>query len=401
MSWLIFNCKHIPEKDRIGLQLTLEDRSGKFNLFCQGANIDKAIGLSKENLKLGYKISLSPVRPDKNQLDREINVIHIYQSKNSWYFILLDYRGSLIESTIENIEFQKYLKSVYKVYKNKQEQMVYLKINEKWKNKILENLVPQIHNTLNYNLLQQRGTTGKPANIVPLTLLAKFGFMRPRVDNGSSISSLYFDKPIIKHRHVYSKVCTRMLLTYDQWVVSLLRDTKSKSNAQHAFIIVEGIDAFGYAVFRRYELGFNEQPVPSGYAHVTIKENNNVQIQERMELLLDKGYFNPKKGRGIDSVVGHAWRVSRLSVLDMERNIKLERGLSRYFELGDKSALNINKAHNCYTWAREKLIALNEPFIIESLPEKPVHYLATIPSFRLRIHPDVETNVRKISCPIM
>jgi hypothetical protein len=197
-------------------------------------------------------------------------------------------------------------------------------------------------------------------------------------------------------------------LNYDLWQVALVRDAQSKSNSEHTFIVVEGMDAFGRSFFWRFDLAtrVGDTVVEKGFAKVTIQRYNDLLLSEREGIL--QVFLNPHEiqGRGLESLVGHVWQLKRGKVLDLYRAAMTDqaKGLLPYAITGNQSFFATGD--NCYSWARRHLLALKEPKIKQDLPSSRVDYFLMRPKWKLQESLAADQQVRSAgqvsrSCQLM
>jgi hypothetical protein len=197
---------------------------------------------------------------------------------------------------------------------------------------------------------------------------------------------LSFDRAIVKRDGVSSFLNTRAVLNYDVWQVALVRDKESKSNSEHTFIVVEGMDAFGRCFFWRFDLvtKIGEEKVEKGFAKVNIQRYNDLLLSERESIL--QVFLNPHEiqGRGLESLVGHVWQLKREKVLGLYKAIMADQAkdLIPYAITGNQSFFS--KGDNCYSWARRHLLALKEPKIQKDLPSTSTDYFVMRPKWKLQ-----------------
>lgn len=192
----------------------------------------------------------------------------------------------------------------------------------------------------------------------------------------------------------------KLVVDYNNWIVTLARNPTSENGANHAYIIVEGMDSNGHMLLRRYEITIKEKDgsnVTPGYARVSILDKAGVSIQDHREKLSELLLCSP------DRVYGkRPWKITREEAESLHNDIKKEEGQLVPFIAVSNQFLVIKGKHNCYTWAREKLTNLGKTHINQDLAVKRKDYLGVFPNFHLDKMPDEKydhtiENLRKMS----
>jgi WD40 repeat protein len=195
-----------------------------------------------------------------------------------------------------------------------------------------------------------------------------------------------FDRAVVKREDVNSFLNARAVLNYDVWQVALVRDKESRSNNEHTFIVVEGMDTFGRCFFWKFDLVtiVENAVVEKGFAKVNVQRYNDLLLSERKSIL--QVFLNPHEiqGRGLESLVGHVWQLKREKVLDLYKAIVADqaKGLLPYALTGNQSFFS-KGGDNCYSWARRHLLALKEPKIQKELPSTSADYFVMRPKWKL------------------
>lgn len=255
----------------------------------------------------------------------------------------------------------------------------------------------------NQCLLRQGGAVGSCAQLSEEDISMRFDITKPTDNLVFLEHALQFDRPIIK-QYTRSQLYTRLPIDYNNWVISLLRDPQSKGNDYHTFIVVEGMNAFGRILLYRYDLAtrVGNQEVEPGYAKVIISQQSGILFELHRQALND--LLNPKqeRRRGIDSVVGYAWSITRQQAQQLHRAVKKdeEKGTIMYNVLGNAPITSNEERHNCYTWAREKLLSLGNKNINKILPISILDYIVVNPKFHLKLTPDQAIDQPRQSCLI-
>lgn len=195
-----------------------------------------------------------------------------------------------------------------------------------------------------------------------------------------------------------SQADNQFLISYDCWVISLMRKPCS-SRPHHAFIVIEGIDCLGYGVIMRYDLFQYQESEKKHLAHVDPKVKFSVAL-EQLETVFYSDEFHIKDNRFEVS----SWSIPREEVMHVYRALEADRDKDiPYNLLGDQSViqgLSGLPGENCFTWARKKLLLTKNPNIRKGLESKSIDKIASHPKFYLK--PSKETKEAKKSiCRVM
>jgi WD40 repeat protein len=237
----------------------------------------------------------------------------------------------------------------------------------------------------NHLLLQQNNAYGTPAPCTQLAFVAE----EKESEQQESIAiarEFNFDRAVVKRDNINSFFRKHAGLNYDVWQVALVRDAKAGKNSKHAFILVEGMNAFGRCFFWRFDLAteVDGQKVKEGFAEIVFRHRNDLLLLEREAMLQNFLNFHEIEGRGLKSLVGHVWQLRREKVLDLYRAIMTEKskGLLLYAFPGNQSFFATGD--NCYSWARRHLLALKDKKIEKDLPSSIVDYFGMNPAWKLQ-----------------
>jgi hypothetical protein len=237
----------------------------------------------------------------------------------------------------------------------------------------------------NQLLLEQNNARGVPARSAQPVAAASAPENKESETDIEIGRELSFDRAVVRRDDVNSFLNARAVLNYDAWQVALVRDKESRSNSEHTFIVVEGMDAFGRCFFWRFDLAtrFGDVPVEKGFAKVNVQRYNDLLLSERESIL--QVFLNPHEiqGRGLESLVGLVWQLKREKVLDLYKAIMADqaKGLLPYAITGNQSFFSAGD--NCYSWARRHLLALKEPKIQKELPSTSADYFIMRPKWKL------------------
>lgn len=185
------------------------------------------------------------------------------------------------------------------------------------------------------------------------------------------------NKPVYR-----SLVNPGLAIDEDNWCISIIRKqprNDGSGNPEHAFLILEGIHKDSNKVtLWRYDLVVDEDR--KGYAKVIINvkaglEQSEGQIVFQNKLLSGDNYYAmtwslaKEKGEKLDKAI----------LADQAKEGTEEQ--IRYSLVGNQSAMTSSntgssrRGHNCFTWARMKLIDLNDTRI--QIPTKWTDYIAS------------------------
>lgn len=162
-------------------------------------------------------------------------------------------------------------------------------------------------------------------------------------------------------------------VTQDEWVVALLRK-QTKGKEEIAFLLVEGRTADEQILLRRYE--FFECPNNPGRGLLSVRPEVIASPEHAPSVLLGD-FLQGDAFNGIAWVLsmGKANQLHQLIEADKQIELPYQREGNRYLLHQSISA----SAHNSFTWAREKLEALQEAHIV--IPNKLSDFIAAHASF--------------------
>lgn len=153
-----------------------------------------------------------------------------------------------------------------------------------------------------------------------------------------------------------SEVDDNFLISYETWVVSIMRKAEV-GNTEHAFLMVEGINQFGKSTVRRYDLVIHDDR--KNYSQILILPPDDTQAEVKTVANLTKG----------DKCYYQSWIITREQAAQLHKNILRDKDIAnspegiRYFVSGDQSLIgksSLKQGHSCFTWAREKLIEIED-----------------------------------------
>jgi hypothetical protein len=165
-------------------------------------------------------------------------------------------------------------------------------------------------------------------------------------------------------------------------VVSLVRDTKSR-NSEHVFIIIEQI-INGLSVM--HFIDFVQDRGNPGKGKVRHFQSN----AKITDSLLFSCKLELMEIKNIDDLIcTQQWQLTNIACNTLLSNIEEDENKKekiKYAAVGNQSIFvssSAQKGHNCYTWAREKILATEDPSVKDSLkPPSLGEWLATVPSFK-------------------
>lgn len=167
----------------------------------------------------------------------------------------------------------------------------------------------------------------------------------------------------------------KLLITQNNWVVTLLRRKNSK-NPRHTFIVVEGINEAGLGILYRYDLVVNGQR--EDLAKILTMSRHDIplsQVREALENLI-------KLSGDDDELYCRSWPLSRQQAAKLDADIEKDKEKQiRYSVLGDYSFSASKEGHSCFSWAREKINNLQDPSIV--VPIMLTDYIVADPSLYL------------------
>lgn len=180
-----------------------------------------------------------------------------------------------------------------------------------------------------------------------------------------------------------SKVGGELAVTSKTWVVSIIRLPES-NQPEHVFLLVEGISESGTLIVRKYHLVADNDKDRKGYAKILTKSSDEqacdvqliAEVSKKVKARFQSWHISPIQAAMLDSDVLNDQRIADSSPPPM-----------KYSVFGNQSALassSSHEGHNCFTWAREKLLNLKDTSITDSsIDMKITDWLAAKPSLYL------------------
>lgn len=160
------------------------------------------------------------------------------------------------------------------------------------------------------------------------------------------------------------------LVSYDYCAISLLgkKTIHGGIHNHHVFILVEGMDIYGRDDISRYELFQNHMDSidSKGFSKAFIRHR---MIKPPIPLTrIESAYYKYELKLNDENLYGFTWIVPRTKALELHQAIQADMNRSiPYKFLGKESFLSFlggsTSGHNCFSWAREKLLQLDIPKI--------------------------------------
>ena len=175
----------------------------------------------------------------------------------------------------------------------------------------------------------------------------------------------------------YSIIDDKLAVTYDHWVVAIVRQPDS-NNPEHVSIIIEGADCNGQGLLIRYHLVDHDDG--SGRAMVLGNARSKYDIKKDARRMLEV----LTRAR---EFCGHAWSMSRDKVNTLINSIEADTTKHIRYEFFGAGSLFVrsksSEGHNCFSWAREKLLELKDERVEKMLTKRWTDYVGVRPSFHL------------------
>ncbi len=167
-----------------------------------------------------------------------------------------------------------------------------------------------------------------------------------------------------------------VMLDSDNWVVSLVRKPKGK-NPEHAILIVEGIeetvDGPNFHL-RRYDFVVAKiSQSPSIFETVgqhdglIISKERHMPYESEDERVISFWAIIMKDLQQEQECRGISWNISPEQAAVLQDNINTDKANPPDYQISGKNALlpisSSMSGHNCYTWARKQLLALDNDTI--------------------------------------
>jgi len=180
---------------------------------------------------------------------------------------------------------------------------------------------------------------------------------------------------------VYSTVTCSIPLTKEKWVVSILRHPSS-GNPDHAVLVLEGVNQFGKAVIYKYHFVEDDHQAGKGLV-----------IDKRMVVGIADRKFELAKMLKYGDFVALSWGIQKDQAKRLCEEIKMDKIRPPQYHISGRESFLVRSrsqtAHNCFTWAREKLHNLNDERI--NLPIKAVDFIGGKISLHLPSNNDRST----------
>ncbi len=198
-------------------------------------------------------------------------------------------------------------------------------------------------------------------------------------------------EPVVRMT-VYSVAEPRIPITYDNWVISIMRKPNGK-NPDHAFLVIEGINQFGKGLLIRYDLVDNKSK--PGLALIVDKPLYNIEPTQLKvtfcrELMKQETFYHQSWS------IPYAQAQALIADVNRDKEKVIEYCVSGSESIFAKSTHT--NAHSCFTWAREKLHNLENEKI--QLPGNWMDLLVAKTSFYIN-GSDKEPRKERSSCSVM
>jgi len=231
---------------------------------------------------------------------------------------------------------------------------------------------PKKFDTSKIELLHQLGATGKPS-------------LKQKVTDSSvavedillNTQSVHAAVAIVNQFSLAKRPPTPSLpLAYDQWIISLLRVPKHRKLSSHRFLVLEGFNDLGKAFFIEMHLYEDLNNPPYGLITMTtyLEKDLTKSRQELFDELLIN--FN-NKGDELPNTTttpyfeSNSWSITRSQGRQLIEDIKKDQTkkigylltANTSFFAPSRQVPTEGTVHNCFSWARKKLLNLNDPNI--------------------------------------
>jgi hypothetical protein len=171
-------------------------------------------------------------------------------------------------------------------------------------------------------------------------------------------------------QNCYSVVDDSLPVTRDHWVVSIARKPDS-GNPEHAMLTLEGVNANGQIILRRYDL-FMDRDSKEEKALINIKQQ---VVAPRAARYIFLNRFI--KG---EALYAHTWTITRAQANALHAEIERDQANPPQYQVsGDRSLIAKSykkEGHSCFSWARAKLLNLNDNRIRGDLYPKMTDFIA-------------------------
>lgn len=185
-----------------------------------------------------------------------------------------------------------------------------------------------------------------------------------------------YDTPFLRKIGVDNPICLQVSNKLS--VVAIMR-TINSTNPEHAFLIILSLDDV-----MRVELVINNDD--SGFARIksngeTINNPNEQNIKK-----VSRDLVNSLFTKNWEYL---AWNINKSEFSTLIAAIERDKKFPpRYNMRGDRTlkltnSQSLENAHNCFTWARKKLLDLNKQEISRELHPEKIDWIAAVPSYYL------------------
>jgi WD40 repeat protein len=183
------------------------------------------------------------------------------------------------------------------------------------------------------------------------------------------------------HPPLFSAASPAFSVTYPSGVVSLMRKPEGM-DPQHAFIILEAVDAFGEGLILRYDL--TTVGAPLGFAHIRHVIKTGIVPAHFSEVFHGEDFHIQGK-----KCYALSWRVGRENLVKLYQRLEGDLGKRIPYHIAGGQSLfaqsrSASEAENCFTWARKHLCAIDEPQIQRELAGKRSDTFGAVTSFYIK-----------------
>jgi hypothetical protein len=183
------------------------------------------------------------------------------------------------------------------------------------------------------------------------------------------------------HPPLFSVASPAFSVTYPCGVVSLMRKPEG-TNPQHAFIILEAVDAFGEGLILRYDL--TTAGAPLGFAQIRHVIKTGI-LPAHFDGVFHGEDFHIQG----EKCYALSWRVGRENLVKLYQRLQGDVGKSIPYHIAGGQSLfaqsrSASEAENCFTWARKHLCAIDEPQIQRELAGKRSDTFGAVTSFYIK-----------------
>lgn len=189
----------------------------------------------------------------------------------------------------------------------------------------------------------------------------------------------------------FSAIDQTIMVSQDIWAVSLIRRQKAK-NPEHAYLLIEGLDSHNQGTIARYDLVISKNN--NGQSEIIMHEFSDIPLEEVNPFVLEDLI---KMAGETDKLYYLTWNITQDEANRLKQDVEQDKANPpQYNQSGDKSLFSQSlggSGHSCFTWARAKLLKLNNPDI--DVKADWTDYVIAVPSHYLT------GGAKKSSCLLM